>query len=465
MGFFQGLFNRKLDNPITNDYLKSENNSLKLNIMKLEDQLRQLQQIANAYKNERDELAGRVKKLCTMVLDNEYAVQQLGGANTLISMNAIQTIDYTINNLNKQRLEQAKMLATLRNTIEEQRRENAQLKDQIAQLLIKVKERNMTPEQTTEVSESNEQAIQKSLQNQSKGASISQNVAEDRNEFNTTTNTSDLLVVGGGKPPVPTNPISVELIDDVVKNMTEPMWDILEAIGVKGYSQTKDIQQYLRVTKDYTATVINNALSGVKSANLLIEDKITNGAYRWFYTYELSEKGEEIFRYHFGKRPVVCEKQRLRAENTTPEHGYLILDTAHILEKQYGYKEVTMDRKECTIVLPNGKIYIPDIIATLPDGTKHYFEVDLGHHTQEDWNDKMDKMHQVTSLMHIVTDVKSTMNNQLSKQITMWTIYRGKDSLKGTRIRLTTIDRLSKGKADGHNNETSKSGWEHDFIF
>ena len=38
------------------------------------------------------------------------------------------------------------------------------------------------------------------------------------------------------------------------------------------------------------------------------------------------------------------------------------------------------------------------------------------------------------------------MNNQLSKQITMWTIYRGKDSLKGTRIRLTTIDRLSKGR-------------------
>ena len=35
-GIFQGLFNRKLDNPITNDYLKSENNSLKLNIMKLE---------------------------------------------------------------------------------------------------------------------------------------------------------------------------------------------------------------------------------------------------------------------------------------------------------------------------------------------------------------------------------------------------------------------------------------------
>ena len=97
-----------------------------------------------------------------MVLDNEYAVQQLGGANTLISMNAIQTIDYTINNLNKQRLEQGKNACnTSKYHRKEQRKENAQLKDQIAQLLIKVKERNMTPEQTTEVSESNEQAIQK----------------------------------------------------------------------------------------------------------------------------------------------------------------------------------------------------------------------------------------------------------------------------------------------------------------
>ncbi len=237
-------------------------------------------------------------------------------------------------------------------------------------------------------------------------------------------------------------------LHDYMNRMSNVMWDIMVAIGEKGLSEAKDIKKMV-AGKDITESAINTALSQLRKMNIVTQERINTG-WRWFHAYELSEIGKRIYLEKYKNNPVECEKQILKKQHTSALHGYCIKDTSVILKAIFGYDETITDRRENSIKLYNGETYIPDIIAKKKEGVLvDYFEVELGHHTQADFNKKCDKMLMVTKNLHFVVPDAETMNKVLARQIGQWVLDKGgKEKLKGTTIYLTTLKKLNDGKWD-----------------
>lgn len=235
-------------------------------------------------------------------------------------------------------------------------------------------------------------------------------------------------------------------LNDYINNMNEIMWDVVMAIGKDGVSESKDIKK-LVVNENVTESAFNTALSQLRKMHIIEQERINTG-WRWFHAYELSDIGNRIYLEKTKKNPVECEKQLLKKEHTTALHGYCIKDTAYILKAAFGYDDAVTDRKANSMKLYSGETYIPDVIAKKKEGALvDYFEVELGHHTQKDFNAKCDKMRMVTKDLYFVVPDADTMNKTLARQIGQWTLEKGgKDKLKGTTIYLTTLTKLNEGK-------------------
>jgi hypothetical protein len=244
------------------------------------------------------------------------------------------------------------------------------------------------------------------------------------------------------------NNVMAHVVDlkDYIEKMDDVMWDIVRVIGKKGLSESKDIKKFVLMEK-VTESAFNTALTKLRSMQIIDQERINTG-WRWFNTYELSSTGKRIYLEMFKENPVECEKQILQREHMTALHGYCIKDTAHILKAIFQYDDTCTERKKNTIKLPSGGAYIPDVIAKKKKGALvDYFEVELGHHTQKDFNDKCDKMRSVTNNLYFVVPDADTMNNKLARQIGQWVLERGgKDKLKGITVYLTTLTKLNEGK-------------------
>lgn len=236
-------------------------------------------------------------------------------------------------------------------------------------------------------------------------------------------------------------------IKEMVEKLSDVMWIIMTAIGEQGLSESKDIKKY---TTDLgiTEAAFNNALTQLRDIQIVLGEKINTG-WRWFYAYEFSETGAKIFLEKYKKDIAVCEKQILKREHSTCLHGYCIKDTANILQYKNGYETVSTSREKNKVSLYNNTTYIPDIIASKKGGeVVDYFEVELGHHTQKDFNEKCNKMRQATrNLMFVVPDAETI--KKINQQIEKYVEYcGGKEKLSGFSFYVTTTTKLGEGKYD-----------------
>ena len=86
-----------------------------------------------------------------------------------------------------------------------------------------------------------------------------------------------------------------------VSAMTEIMWDILEAIGTQGFSESNDILNWMEKNKTkYGKTNILNSITTLRKMSILSADSISTG-YRRFQIFKLSQKGEDMFKIYFKK--------------------------------------------------------------------------------------------------------------------------------------------------------------------
>lgn len=246
------------------------------------------------------------------------------------------------------------------------------------------------------------------------------------------------------------NRVMVHVVDlnDYMNKMTDVMWDIMLAIGKEGLSEAKDIRKMV-VNKGASESAFNVALSQLRKMNIVDQERINTG-WRWFHAYELSEIGRRIYLEKYKNNPIECEKQILKKEHTTALHGYCIKDASIILKAIFGYDEASTDRKRNSIKLYTGETYIPDIIAKKKEGALvDYFEVELGNHTQADFNKKCDKMLMVTKNLYFIVPDAETMNKILARQIGQWVLKKGgRDKLKEITIYLTTLKKLNEGNWD-----------------
>lgn len=274
-------------------------------------------------------------------------------------------------------------------------------------------------------------------------------VEQDNSNDNkiTTNNVNNKPVNNSSKQEQQATPtLTIENVDAYMSAMTQIMWDIVETIGVTGLSTSNEILEHINSEKEkYTKSLVLNSISSLIKMNVLSSENISTG-YRRFKIFKLSNKGETMFKAKFEKDIVESEIDEIVRQHDNAIHGYTIRDAREFMLGVFKCKSANMNRQEISIKLPDGKTYIPDIVAVHPKGYKMYIEVELGNTPQNDFNEKCNKMKEVTNHLYFVTDVEDNIKKKLEQQISLWVLQAGgKEKIAGTTIYLTTMTQLAKG--------------------
>lgn len=505
-----GLFGRRR-NRVTRE--AQEVKRMELALMQARNEMENFRAMAFKYQQEFNRLAKKVTSFCHSIIDLQYAKSQIGGGNLIEDMDVYALIDFSIQQLNENRTEERKILLELSEQISSKEQEIEGLKSQLSRYLLKEKgldegvqfteealdeqqdrgREDASPSQQTEkkapalqqkpsiTPEAKERGVvqiavlddddelipppekkedgkensgsnpdKKPAQQKTDGAGEGRSKQARANQRESTNAAIEQLKKTVGKKQEKESDVVTHMVNlaDYMEKMSDLMWGILQAIGGNGVSESKEVKK-LVLQGDVTESAFNTALSQLRKMNIVDQEKISTG-WRWFYAYELTDIGQRIFLEKFKQNPIDCEKQILKKQHSTALHGYCIKDAAHILRAVHGYDEATIDRKSNSIKLYNDEVYIPDVIAKRKSPVMvDYFEVELGHHTQADFNKKCDKMRAVTKDLYFIVPDATTKDRILAKQIGQWVLDRGgRDALKGLTIYLTTMTKLYDGKWD-----------------
>lgn len=240
--------------------------------------------------------------------------------------------------------------------------------------------------------------------------------------------------------------LTIENVDSYMDAMTPIMWDILETIGLYGYSTSNDILDEInKENEKYKKGLVLNAISSLTKMNILIAEQISTG-FKRFKILKMSNKGETMFKNKFNKEPIESEIDKIIRDHDNIVHGYTIRDAKDLMINIFKCTDVTMDREKVSIKLPNSKTYIPDIVAINPKKYKMYLEIELGNTPQNNFNEKCNKMIQVTKHLYFIADVEET-KRKLEQQVSLWVLDSGgKEKVAGTTVYITTMTQLSKGE-------------------
>lgn len=453
-----GLFGKKEVSPSKSENLYLENHvkAMELNQIKLETQFNQVHQLAEGYRSDARKNMGELQRVAETICDNDYSKEQLGGKNRILSLSSFELANFIINNWKKQREEAIDLIIGFQKALREK---EGQVKDLEAQL-----ERVL--QQQRDLAHMNQQYVAPTIIETPSGQIDSETgeilappvptppIPEKTPQNNLKSGEADdiLKVLEQQSSPQPQEEIStyedpkthLVLMEEIENKMTEMQWGIIQVIGKDGFSEPKEIEEILlERIKGSNHTQFVNGLNGLKTNLIVGEDKVNTG-WRWFNALHLTDLGLQLYQKKFRIPAVLCEKHVLRKENATWDHGYCIKDTSTLME-QMGYQNITYARKDNEIKLSNGKVWIPDITAydTIAN-KKVYVEVELGHHTQKEFNEKMDKARQITNDLRFVTNSKTAMET-IIQQFSKWKLEKAKTGapVKNFNVWITTTKKLS----------------------
>lgn len=445
-----------------------ENLNYDFKLANLESKYASMKEAKEYYEKEYKKLKGLTESLCKSIVSNQYNMSQLGGNSILQDLDIYKLIDFTKLDYQKQKIETMNTLKKLNEQIKMQEIMIDSLKKQLTQVMIQ-NNKDITAEEVQDAniidnSELISPATPKITRIERNSMGDIKSISNDDKKYMPTSPVSSAIspVIDFAKSKLPNNTpanikqedienvptLTIENMDAYISAMTDIMWDIMEAIGTQGFAKSNDILNWIdnKLPNKYAKSNVLNSLTTLKKMNILTAENVSTG-YRRFQIFKFSQKGEEMFRAYFKKEPVESEINKIIRDHDNVVHGYTIKDACELLINYYNCVYATMDRQEVTIKLPNGKTYIPDIIAEKENGEKMYIEVELGNTPQKDFNNKCSKMLQVTKNLYFVTDVDETIRKKLEGQVSMWILSMGgKEKIAGTTVYLTTMTQLSKGE-------------------
>ena len=239
-------------------------------------------------------------------------------------------------------------------------------------------------------------------------------------------------------------------MSDLTGEFTDLDWNTFRIIVSEGISEEKEAiaavidrlidEEHYR----YSYNAVWQAIKKLIRAHLFWVKRINTG-YRTFNVLTLTEIGDIAYMKRFNKNIPESEFMNLVREHGSAEHGYMIKDTKHVLEK-LGYKHLTTGRSENYIRFTDGSACIPDIIGS-KDGFKWYFEVECGNHNQQDFDDKCERLKALSRTLVFVVKNRSDARFKLLPQIQDW-IRHNRDRLRMSQICvcLASVTDLRKGK-------------------
>lgn len=228
----------------------------------------------------------------------------------------------------------------------------------------------------------------------------------------------------------------VDLLD-YEERMTDGSWVVLDVIGTYGISKYPEIEAKAFEISDMRKTKIRVSVQVLYKAGIISQECLKLPLSPKCFIYTLSDIGLRLYKLKFKKDAVESEASKIIKEHDNLAHGYGILDVEKILVESGNYKSVSCFNRSEPIPLKDGHKYIPDIIC-VTDRYKEYIEYERGTHKQADFNEKCNKMTQVTRYLNFVTPNKDVLINKLIPQVNEWIRSRDARSLKNIKIRLST---------------------------
>ena len=338
-----------------------------------------------------DALRNALQLIAEKLCDSDYGNNQLGGPNQLLSLADMDLRDYILSNVSKRLQKYTQVIKQLQIMIQDIEKE----KESIAEQLIEAKK---------EIKDLKEKVQQMQDSMMSQGISLNPTMSASQPEKNgqrPSQNTKDPVEV-------PENGILIdgdEVLDlrSIGARLTTYHYHCLEVIGSSGVSERQEIVARCLEHEgiEVKDSKIISFLDEMIEAGVLLREDVSTGTRTKVILLDLTAAGKAIFKKEFKKNPVKSEKTRMVEMHASLEHAWCIKDTATILQN-IGYKDVCMDSSANDISLPDNTRYVPDIVATY-DKLKQYFEVELGHHTQHDFNSKIRKAALASSNIFIIT--------------------------------------------------------------
>ena len=246
------------------------------------------------------------------------------------------------------------------------------------------------------------------------------------------------------------DPFVTVKMSDLTGEFTDLDWNTFRIIVSEGISEEKEAiaavidrlidEEHYR----YSYNAVWQAIKKLIRAHLFWVKRINTG-YRTFNVLTLTEVGDIAYMKRFNKNIPDSEFMNLAREHGSAEHGYMIKDTKHVLEK-LGYKHLTTGRSENYIPYNDGGACIPDIIGYGPNG-KVFIEVECGNHNRQDFDDKCERLRVLSRTLVFVVKNRSDARIKLLPQIQDW-IRRNRERLRMSQICvcLASVTDLRKGK-------------------
>lgn len=237
------------------------------------------------------------------------------------------------------------------------------------------------------------------------------------------------------------NAMTAHMINLNDYDVSDESWEALRCIGEDGISRTSELISAITSKFAVTNSKARNALKALVTIKALQLESISNPLHSQFTVYYLDDIGKRLFINKFGKKPIVSEAEGIARKHANCTHGYGIFFVAEQLRADDYFTKVS---DNCPVIrIREGIEYIPDIIAEDRNGQKWYFEYELGHHMQKDFNAKCMKMEHMSEILNFIVPNTNAEKTLLS-QIDGWIKGKGRAYFKNRdiKIRLTGASRI-----------------------
>lgn len=387
-----------------NRYLE-EMDSIQLSsqVEKIETEYKKASSLAKKRKNIINYIA---EKIC----DFNYATSQLGGPNRIFAMSDIELRDFIVENFYSQKKEMAKLVQDLQKLYQEEKNQKEEFGKQVLELQKEVE--------------------QLKLQNNNPLNGIHRDYKVEKTDKNYQTQESEFVEVEQKEVLIDGNQVF-----DIRQEMNKIdlyQEELIKVIGEYGYSEAKQIYAKTMEHTNTSETTLKTKLPDLEKLNMLEKEDVSTFLRKRLALYGLTPLGQQVYKELTGKNPVIAEKDVLKRQHATLQHAYCIKDTATILEG-LGYTDISIDSSKNQIQVAGGSRYVPDITAMFSNTEKTFWEVELAHHKDNDFFEKINKAAKVTNTLYIIADTKESFD-KLKRQVGRYQAYLMKNDIN---IKLT----------------------------
>lgn len=355
-----------------------------MNEMQKEAQLQKIEEEYNKAKSESKKRRDIINYIAEKICNDRYAQNQLGGPNKIFAMNDIELRDFVVENFYEQKGEMALLVKDIQQLYQG-------AKNQVKELSMKILQ------------------LQKDLEQAKKSQQVNPFQAtittKEENKQEIEVEGQDVLVHG-------TQVIDVK---EQLNKLDLYQEELIKVMGEYGLSEAKMIYEKTKERTNTSDTTLKAKFSDIEKKGFLEREEVSTFLRKKLALYSLSELGKIVYKKLTGQNPVVAEKDVLKRQHSTLQHAYCIKDTATILE-QLGYTNISIDSSKNSIQVAGGRRYVPDIVADFSPTEKTYWEVELGHHKDGDFYEKISKAAKVSSVLYIIANDRDSYD-KLKRQV------------------------------------------------